>query len=122
MASTDRIPGIGPALCAALADIGITDTGTLAASDVARLTQLRGISAGRAEAFIAAARALSEELAEAAGPESGAAAKPGKAAKKKARKAKADKAATKADASAKKDRKTKKSGKKKSKKDRKSKK
>lgn len=122
MASTDRIPGIGPALCAALADIGITDTGTLAASDVARLTQLRGISAGRAEAFIAAARALSEELAEASGPESGAAAKPGKAAKKKARKAKADKAATKADASAKKDRKTKKSGKKKSKKDRKSKK
>lgn len=95
MASIDRIPGIGPALRAALADIGVSDTTALAMADAARLTTLRGISAGRAEAFIAAARAILKEdaVASAATPKPG---KPkGKAEKKKADKAKSDKTAAK---------------------------
>lgn len=110
MASTERIPGIGPALCAALADIGMTSTQDLAAADVARLTQLRGISAGRAEAFIAAAKSLSQEEAEVSAADPGSLKKAGK---KKARKEKGDKAAVKAEPSVKKtkDKKKKKSDK-----------
>lgn len=90
MASPDRIPGIGPALRAALADIGITSTLDLATADAARLTQLRGISAERAEAFIAAAKAFAQEDTGASAADPGVVKKAGK---KKARKANGDKAA-----------------------------
>ena len=59
MASIENIPGIGPATRAGLAAIGITSTRALATSDVASLTRVRGISAARAEAFIAIANEMS---------------------------------------------------------------
>lgn len=102
MASPDQIPGIGPALRAALADIGITSTQDLATADAARLTQLRGISPGRAETFIAAAKSIAQGDAGASATDPGAAKKNGKAEKKKAQKAKGDKAAVKAEPSVKK--------------------
>lgn len=102
MASTDQIPGIGPALRTALAEIGVKSTEDLATADAERLTQLRGISPGRAAAFIAAARALSQEDAEASAAKPKSVKKGGKAAKKKDRKKKGDKAAAKAEPSAKK--------------------
>ncbi|SEM27187.1 Helix-hairpin-helix domain-containing protein [Roseovarius azorensis] len=59
MAPIDNIRGIGPATLAGLAEIGVTSTKALAASDVARLTRVRGISAARAETYIAAAKQMS---------------------------------------------------------------
>lgn len=52
------IPGIGPATIAAFAEMGIDSPETLARADPARLTQVRGITSARAQAFIEAARAL----------------------------------------------------------------
>ncbi len=77
MASIENIPGIGPATRAGLAEIGVTSTSELAASDVANLTRVRGISAARAEAFIAMANEM------ASGEDSAAATEPKKSKPKK---------------------------------------
>jgi Holliday junction resolvasome RuvABC DNA-binding subunit len=68
MSTLENIPGIGPALRRGLDTLGIADAAALAKADVATITQVRGISAARAETFIAAAK----RLAAAADPEQGA--------------------------------------------------
>ena len=116
MATLDKILGIGPAIRAGLAEIGVTNTQTLAATDVARLTQVGGISPARAEAFITAARELSADDADAPSERPKTAVPDKKIGKKKAAKATLEKAAGSANSSVKKskanaDKKKKKAGK-----------
>ncbi|MET4130585.1 helix-hairpin-helix domain-containing protein [Roseovarius sp. MBR-6] len=58
MSTLENIPGIGPALRRGLDTLGIADAAALAKTDVATITQVRGISPARAETFIAAAKRL----------------------------------------------------------------
>lgn len=76
MPTLKDISGIGPATIGALAELGVNGPETLASADPARLTQARGITPARAEAFISAARAL---VATQPAPENTAAVTPGEA-------------------------------------------
>jgi len=58
MSTLDTIPGIGPAMRASLEALGIRDIADLARAEAATLTQVRGISPTRAEAFVARAREM----------------------------------------------------------------
>ncbi|MBV7409419.1 helix-hairpin-helix domain-containing protein [Maritimibacter sp. DP1N21-5] len=58
MHELSSISGIGPAMLAQLAGIGINDVEGLAQADVMLLTTVRGISPERAEAFKAEARVI----------------------------------------------------------------
>jgi len=78
LSSLTDIRGIGPALSHALAALGITTPDALAQAEPATLRQVRGISPGRAQAFIDAARALREASAPQAAPPAEPAEKPAK--------------------------------------------